>query len=989
MSALRRVSFGLLLLVLAAGPLDATDAQRVLVVHSFGSTAPPFTTFAVAFETALVSTMGHHVDLDEVSLDMARFARPELEGPFVQLLQKRLQAWPADLVVPIGSPAAGFVASYRERLFPDTPILYAGIDPRTVPPDALRRNATVVGQNTDLSGIVEGILLIAPATNHVEVVIGASPMEQYWASEFRRVAAAFADRVSFTWLDQLSFEEMLERVARLPPRSFIVFGLLLRDARGVTFNQDDALERMRAVANAPIVGLFENQLGLGIVGGRLYPTEAEGVRAASIAARILRGEPASRIPPQIITRPTPRYDWRELQRWHIPERRLPIGSIVEFRQPTVWARYRWWILGIVLVTLVEAGLIFQLTRDLLKRHRVERALRESEARVSLAADSAGAGLWSFDPRTRRVWATPRLRRLFGLPPGTRLTFDDLLAIVHPEDRAQAQQAFDRTAEPGPRVELEFRIVRADGSQRWVATRGYYEEGHSVGRWSGASLDITRRKLAEERLRDSEGRFRTIADSAPVLIWMSDVDKLCTFFNQPWLDFTGRTLEREIGDGWAEGVHADDLPGCLKDYGEAFDARRPFVLRYRLRRHDGEYRWIMDNGAPLYDAEGQFTGYIGSCTDITDGLRAEEKFRQVFEAAPNAMIMVDAAGRITLVNDQVERVFGYHRDELSGQPIEMLIPERLRQAHPAYRGEFASTPSSRPMGAGRELFGLRKDGSEVAVEVGLNPVTTSEGRFVVASIVDITGRRAAEVEVNALREELTHMSRVATMGELTAAIVHELGQPLTAILSNAQVGVRMLAAGHPDLSEVRDVLQDIVTDDQRAAHVIQHLRSLFKKGEPERRPLSLNSLVAEVVSVVKSEAERRQVAIVSDPAPRLPLVSGDRVQLQQVILNLIVNGFEAMADVTDRPRVLILRTCAVEEDRVQIDVVDNGPGIAPAVLEEIFRPFVTTKQMGMGIGLSVSDSIVRAHGGRLSAQNTADGGAAFHVVLPALPADQRS
>lgn len=292
-----------------------------------------------------------------------------------------------------------------------------------------------------------------------------------------------------------------------------------------------------------------------------------------------------------------------------------------------------------------------------------------------------------------------------------------------------------------------------------------------------------------------------------------------------------------------------------------------------------------------------------------------------------------------------------------------------------------------MGAGRDLFGRRKDGSELPVEIGLNPIRTVEGLFVVASVIDITERRKAEAETHGLRQELTHISRVATMGEVAAAIIHELGQPLTAILTNARAGLRFIASGNHDVKEVRDILEDIAADDQRAGQVIQHLRSLFRNGEAERQPLLLNDVVNDVVSVALSDARRKHVSIILDLAARSPWVSGDRVQLQQVILNLMVNAFDAMGAVTDRPRNVTVRTRLLGTERVQVDVADTGPGIAPEKLGSIFQPFVTTKVGGMGMGLSVSHSIVSAHQGRLWAENDPAGGAIFHFVLPAIPAEE--
>jgi hypothetical protein len=240
---------------------------------------------------------------------VARCADLDMQEALVEYLHKRQAKWQPDLVVPIGSPAGVFVAQYRDRLFPQTPVLYTGLDKRRLPPDALQKNCDFVGEEFNLPGFVEDILQVAPATTNIAVVIGASPLEQYWAAAFRREFEPFTNRVSFTWLNEMSFDQMLGRVSQLPPRSFIFLILLMRDATGVAHNADEALKRIHDVANAPINSIFQNQLGLGIVGGRLYQAELEGVEAARVAIRILRGEPASNFPPGFGAA-RPRYDSR-------------------------------------------------------------------------------------------------------------------------------------------------------------------------------------------------------------------------------------------------------------------------------------------------------------------------------------------------------------------------------------------------------------------------------------------------------------------------------------------------------------------------------------------------------------------------------------------------------------------------------------------------------------------------------------------------------
>jgi hypothetical protein len=366
-------------------PSLAAEPKRVLIVHSFGTVAPPFTTGSTAFQAELVKQMGNRVDLDEVSLDMARYAQPEMQQAVVDYLEKRGANWKPDLVVPIGGPAGKFVAKFRHRLFSNIPVLYSSIDRRLLGPEDFDENTAFLGDNYEVRGFADDILQIAPDTKNIAVVIGATPLERYWAEEFRKGFEPFADRVNFIWLNDLSFEQMLERVRTLPPHSFIFLILFLRDAAGVTQNADEALQRLHAVANAPINSIFTSQMGLGIVGGHLYPATEDGIAAAKMAVQILDGAPPSSLPQKILPPTGPQYDWRELRRWKIDEKNLPSGSKILFRRPSVWERYRTWIISGIALFVVETLLIAALVANLVRRRRAERSLTESEARFHIAA----------------------------------------------------------------------------------------------------------------------------------------------------------------------------------------------------------------------------------------------------------------------------------------------------------------------------------------------------------------------------------------------------------------------------------------------------------------------------------------------------------------------------------------------------------------------------------------------------------------------------
>src|SRR5438034_1549994 len=640
-----------------------------------------------------------------------------------------------------------------------------------------------------------------------------------------------------------------------------------------------------------------------------------------------------------------------------------------------------------IVAAMGYGLSYDLFRaaQLAKQFQAsEAALHESEERINLVSNVANLGLWVWDIRNDELWVTEKWRRLLGFAESEPVSFDRVLQVVHPEDRERMKQLVQHAFEgSGGEYENEYRITRPDGSIRWMAGYGSVEldERGKSAFARGVSRDITKRKIAEEELRESEARFRTVANSAPVLIWMSGPDKLCTFFNKGWLDFTGRTMEQELGKGWTEGVHADDLDHCLEVYGNSFNVRQPFTVEYRLRRYDGEYRWVLDNGIPRFASDGTFLGYIGTCIGITERKLAEEKFRLVLDAAPNAMIMVDSTGVISFANAPAATVFGYSLSELIGRPIETLIPERFRDRHVGNRKGFLSEPSSRAMGAGRDLFGRRKDGSEFPVEVGLNPIHTTEDLFVLASVIDITARKQAELEHERQNIELVRVGRVAVMGELAASLAHEVNNPIGAIVANASAGERLLAAGKIGTEEMAELLADIVADGRRAGEIVQGIRTMVRKGKARRSLVQINDTIDSLLRIVRAEALGRNVTVTTEVDSDAGQVWGDPVQLLQVFLNLAMNAFEAMTALPSNALCLVIRADRNENGDVLVRVRDSGNGFPSELAEQLFEPFFSTKAEGTGMGLAIARGIIEAHGRTISSENFDGGGACFTGRLP--------
>lgn len=502
------VHFALFILVAVVQGAQSTTPKRVFILDSYGRDVAPFNAAASAFRTTLAQELGEPVDLYEISLESGRFPDPESQEPFVNFLERRLAGHQPDLVVPIGAPAGVFALANRYRLFPDVPLLLTSGDPRLVGTEPLRTNATFVIGRVNLPGMVEDILQLQPNTTNVAVIFGGTPLERFWEQECRREFAAFTNRVSFSWLGDLSLEQIQARVAVLPARSFVLFGMMTVDATDVPYDNDAALKALHAVANAPIYGYFQSQLGQGIIGGRLYPDTRVGRESARVAIRILHGEPAAKITPQILNPPFAVYDWRELKRWGISETRLPAGSLVQFRQPTVWDLYKWRIIAIGSVCVLEGALIVLLVINQAKRRRAEQALRESEERLSLAAAAANIGIWVWDIPRNRIWATENWSRMFGFQPNAVLSFATVIQHIHPDDRATVAHAVQRALEERVDYVGEYRVVLPAGTQRWIAARGRLDSTANAkqARMLGASMDITERRHAEEAARSLSGRL---------------------------------------------------------------------------------------------------------------------------------------------------------------------------------------------------------------------------------------------------------------------------------------------------------------------------------------------------------------------------------------------------------------------------------------------------------------------------------------------------
>jgi PAS domain S-box-containing protein len=363
----------------------------------------------------------------------------------------------------------------------------------------------------------------------------------------------------------------------------------------------------------------------------------------------------------------------------------------------------------------------------------------------------------------------------------------------------------------------------------------------------------------------------------------------------------------------------------------------------------------------------------------DKLReSEDQWRAVFENNPIMFFVVDAAGTVVSVNPSGAEQLGYTVDELIGRSVLDVFYHADREA---VQRQVAACFERLGRASSWELRKVRKDGTVLYVrETARAMRRTGRDPVILVACEDVSERKRAEEALHRAQAELAHVTRLTTLGQLAASIAHEVNQPLAAIVADANASLNWLAAAEPELERVRETLAAIATDGHRAADVIQRIRQLATKTEPRKARLDVNDVVREVVALVRAEVARYEITLTLDAAAPVPSVVGDRVQLQQVVLNLVMNAIEAMAPVTDRPRTLVIR-CERHDDVARVAVHDTGVGIRASDLDRVFSAFFTTKPSGMGMGLSISRSIIEAHGGRLWAAPNEPHGAIFQFSLP--------
>jgi PAS domain S-box-containing protein len=621
--------------------------------------------------------------------------------------------------------------------------------------------------------------------------------------------------------------------------------------------------------------------------------------------------------------------------------------------------------------------------------------KEAEDRARLIIDAVPAQLWTESAEgvvdfVNRRWIDY-----------TGMTLEQAVGsgwnrMVHPDDLERVLTTWRKLVADGKPREIESRLRRSDGEYRWFLSRCYPladRSGHIRG-WYGCDTDIHDLKTAEATLRRSEGYLAEAQRLSHTGSWARDAAT-------DEMKYSSEEFYRVIGfdphDGlpryetFLERIHPEDQASGREAVEKARREKAEYELDYRLIHPSGEIRDIHAIGHPVLSPAGDLVEFVGTVMDITERKRVEGKLRRSEAYLTEAQRLTHTgswaysieATELIHSSEEYCRLFGF--DPGSGVPS---FEEVIQRIHPEDRAPaMQEFESSRRAGTDFDAHFriVHPDGTTKYAYGTGHPVFDASGNVsgMVGTVMDVTERKQAEEERERLRQaqsDLARVNRVTTMGELTASLAHEVNQPIGAAVTNASTCLRWLASDTPNLEEARAAAMRVVTDGRRAAEIISRVRQLFKKGTQERESVDINEVIREMIVLLQGEAERHGILVMTDLARDIPQLMGDRVQLQQVMMNLIMNSIDAMKNV-DGTRGLAVVSRLLENEEILVSVSDTGVGLPQQQADQIFNAFFTTKLHGTGMGLRISGTIVESHGGRLWAEHNSPRGANFHFTLP--------
>jgi PAS domain S-box-containing protein len=635
---------------------------------------------------------------------------------------------------------------------------------------------------------------------------------------------------------------------------------------------------------------------------------------------------------------------------------------------------------------------YGLSVDIDERKKAQDQLRRNEAYLAEAERLSHTGGWAVARKGERtiVYWSEESYRIFGRDPRQGMpTRDWVWQQIHPDDRRQLREEADAALREKRDYVAAFRILLPDGTIKYLESnaRHLFSADGGLIEVMGTFVDVTERRRAAQALRESEAKFRDFAETASD--WFCEMG--------PDYKFT-LLSENAFGSGGADRIgtacwdHALDLetePEKWRLLRETVFSRKPFRdFVYCGMSSDGSPMYVRASGKPLFDANGEFQGYRGTCTDVTEIMHAQEALREserslrsAIDGIPGLVAVLAPNGEVEAVNRQLLEYFDQPLEWIKNWGTnDMVHPEDLPRAVDFFKRAIAS---GIPFNIEQRL--RRFDDEYRSFETRGVPIRDDSGRIArwYVLLTDVDDRTRALARLDQMQSDLAHMNRVSMMGELAASLSHEILHPIAAARNNARAGMRFLEMNPPNLNEAREALGCVVRDADRAKDIVGRIRNQIKRAPPRKMRFGLNEAVNEVIVMVQSAITKSGISCSTRLMDGLVPVQGDRVQLQQVLVNLILNAVEAMSSIEDGARELSIRTEQSQTGGILVAVHDSGPGVDPVNLERVFEPFYTTKTSGIGMGLSICETIINGHGGRLWMSANEPRGAVFQFTLPAV------
>jgi PAS domain S-box-containing protein len=632
--------------------------------------------------------------------------------------------------------------------------------------------------------------------------------------------------------------------------------------------------------------------------------------------------------------------------------------------------------------------------DVTDRKRAAEALLRTEAYLAEGQKLSHTGTWACNMATREmIHSSEEHRHLFGLvPEGGIPPFEEFYQRIHPDDRGQIVGDLERAMAAGTNVVAHFRVVLPEGTTRYMYGIGHplVKPSGETGEFVGSVMDVTAAKQSEEALRQSESYLaeaQRLSHTGSGAWRVPEGDAL--YLSEEWYRIYGFDPKQGLS-AWKDRLprmHPEDRAKVEEAKDRAIREKSDYEVDHRILLPDGTVKYTHNVGHPLLNASGDVVQFVCTMMDVTERKRAEEKLRQSEAYLAEAQKLThtgswvwDVAKRRALhISEEWYCIYGF--DPEQGMLTWEQREERIHPDDRARQRQAIERAINEKSDYDIEYRILLPDGSIRHLHSVGHPVLDASGNLVqfVGSSTDITERRQAEEALRQTRADLARVSRITTMGELTASLAHEVNQPIAAAVTDANTCMRWLTRDQPNLEEAREAASRVAKDASRAADIIRRIRLVFKKGSPQRELVDINEVVREMVVLLRSEATPYSVSIQTELA-ELPQIMADRVQLQQVLMNLMINAVDAMKDVVG-PRTLIIRSQQAEDGQVIVSTSDTGVGLPPQQADQIFNAFFTTKPHGTGMGLRISRSIIESHGGRLWAADNSPRGASFCFSLP--------